>query len=495
MAYVQDYRVEEIMNEVPCPLQAMASHIPAAAALIDPQGVFSWRDLHACVSAMAALLDGAGLRKGDIAAIALPPGPACPMVVMAMIRKGVIAFPIDPRFPEAYRSEILDRVHAAAIIVSKDASPGEGLVSIPLDRLMVKRPPLPPDEEIWLSLDAPATLVLTSGSSGAPKAALHSFGNHYHSALRSNANIALGPEDRWLMSLPMYHVAGLGVWFRCLLGGAAVLFPGLGQSLDEALREYPPTHLSLVATQLYRLLRDPEILPLLRGMKAILLGGSGIPAALLHEAHAADLPIFTSYGLTEMATQVTTTAPGDPLDRLLTSGRPLSPDSLRISPEAEIQVRGETLFLGYIEGDTLLRPLQEDGWFATGDCGFIDEAGYLQVTGRRDNMFIAGGENIQPEEIEAALCRIDGVLEAVVTPVPHAEFGNTPAAFLRLAEGVALDGAFLSAQLAGCLPKFKVPRYYFAWPEIAIPDGGKIPRRAFCEEARRRIAPETGHRH
>lgn len=482
-----------MMNEIPCPLQTMASRHPAAPALISPQGVYTWRDLNDCIPSVAARLEGAGLRKGDIAAIALPPGPAYPMLVMAMIRKGMIAFPIDPRFPDSYRREILDRVHSTAIIVPADTPPMERLRTISLDCLMIDRPS-PPDDEVRISLDAPATLVLTSGSSGAPKAALHAFGNHYHSALRSNANIALGPEDRWLMSLPMYHVAGLGVWFRCLMGGAAVVFTEFGQHLDESLRDYTPTHLSLVSTQLYRLLRVPGILPLLRGMKAILLGGSGIPAALLHEAHAADLPLFTSYGLTEMATQVATTAPGDPLDRLLTSGRPLSPGCLRISPEAEILVRGETLFLGYIEEGALLRPLREDGWFATGDCGFIDEAGYLQVTGRRDNMFIAGGENIQPEEIEAALCRIDGVLEAVVTPVPHSEFGNTPAAFLRLAEGVPLDGASLSTQLAGCLPRFKVPRHYFPWPEIAIPDSGKISRRAFQEEARRHMALETGRR-
>lgn len=482
------------MNEAPCPLQTMASRHPSAPALISPQGIYTWQDLNACIPAMMARLEGAGLRKGDIAAIALPPGPACPMLVMAMIRMGIIAFPIDPRFPEAYRSEILERVHGAAIILPEEASPVQGLVSIPLDRLMADRPPLPPDEEIRLSLDAPATLVLTSGSSGPPKAALHSFRNHYHSALRSNANIALEPEDRWLMSLPMYHVAGLGVWFRCLLQGAAVLFPEPGQRLDEALRQFTPTHLSLVSTQLYRLLREPGILPLMQGMKAILLGGSGIPAALLHEAHAAGLPIFTSYGLTEMATQVTTTAPDDPVDRLLTSGRPLAPGCLCISPEEEILIRGETLFLGYLEGNALLRPLRDDGWFATGDCGFIDEAGYLQVTGRRDNMFIAGGENIQPEEIEAALCRIEGVLEAVVTPVPHAEFGNTPAAFLRLAEGLTLDELSPGTHLAGHLPKFKVPRYYFAWPEIPIPDGGKIPRRVFQEEARRRMGLEDRRR-
>lgn len=469
------------MNDIVCPLQTAARLYPDHTAMVLPHRTYTWREFDTRVSAVASHLTQQGFCKGQTGALSLPPGEALLHLLMAMIRNGMIAFPLDPRFPESYRQEILAQVKGAVTI-----HPGNECVF-----LQAPSPFPASSDEMRLPLDRPATLVLTSGSSGKPKAALHALGNHYHSALRSNANIALGPEDRWLMSLPMHHVAGLGVWFRCLLSGAAAIVPGAGQTLGDALRQYRPTHLSLVSTQLYRLLRDPEMLPFLRDMKAVLLGGSGIPEPLLREAHAAGLPLHTSYGLTEMATQVATTAPGDSLDRLLTSGRPLHPDSLRFSAAGEIQVRGDTLFLGYVEGDALRRPLNEEGWFCTGDCGFLDAMGYLHVTGRMDNMFIAGGENIQPEEIEAALCRIDGVLEAMVTSVPHVEFGNTPVAFVRVAAGHPLDGIFLSAQLALSLPKFKIPRHYLPWPEEAIPEGGKLPRRVFAALARQRIVPET----
>jgi O-succinylbenzoic acid--CoA ligase len=319
-------------------------------------------------------------------------------------------------------------------------------------------------------------VVFTSGSTGGPKAALHSLGNHYYSALGSNENIPLGPGDRWLAPLPFYHVGGLGVLFRCLLSGATIALPGAGEPIGEAVDRLGATHASLVATQLRRLLREDSVPGTLR---AVLLGGGAMPESLLDDAVEAGLPVHTSYGMTETSSQVTTTPSGASRETLRTSGRALPHRELRISDSGEILVRGRTLFLGYLDGDGLRDPTDEAGWFHTGDLGHLDGAGYLTVRGRLDNMFVSGGENVQPEEIEAALKRLPGVEESVVVPVPDTEFGHRPVAFVRVGGETRVEE--ISRRLEP-LPRFMVPVAFHPWPEA---DSGMKPDRARLERLAR----------
>src|SRR5918997_356866 len=172
---------------------------------------------------------------------------------------------------------------------------------------------------LHLALDLPATIVFTSGSAGEAKAALHTFGNHYFSAVGSNANIALAPGDRWLHSLPIYHVGGLSILFRCLLAGAAIALPEPDAQLGRSISQRRASHVSLVSTQLSRLLGDGDAD--LSGLEAVLMGGGPIPPSLVEEALSRGLPLHTSYGLTEMASQVTTTPPGASREELRTAGR------------------------------------------------------------------------------------------------------------------------------------------------------------------------------
>jgi O-succinylbenzoic acid--CoA ligase len=155
-----------------------------------------------------------------------------------------------------------------------------------------------------------------------------------------------------------------------------------------------------------------------------------------------------------------------------------------ISDDEEIRVRGKTLFAGYVKGETLDRPLDADGWFHTGDLGALDESGYLRVRGRKDNLFVSGGENIQPEEVEAVLSGLEGVEEAVVVPVPDAEFGSRPVAFVQTAGGVT-EPETLERELGQVLPRFKIPVAFHGWPEEVGPGGMKADRRFLRTLARR----------
>jgi o-succinylbenzoate---CoA ligase len=458
-------------------LRSVALAAPKTAALVGARGIISYEELDRMVSAAAFRLGG--LDPGSRVALYLSKDERYVALVLALIRAGHVACPVSDRLPPRGVAWLLERAACSALISEDEEllqTAGADLRRPGPDALL--REGEQRAEAADIPQERPATIIFTSGSTGAPKAALHTFGNHYHSALGSNANIALRPGDRWLHSLPLYHVGGLSILFRCMLAGATVALPQPGTSLGESIAGLGATHVSLVATQLSWLLRkDADLV----GHETVLMGGGPVPPSLVDEALARGLPLHTSYGLTEMASQVTTTPPGASLEELRTAGRVLPNREVSISESGEILVRGETLFAGYVEGEESDRPLDAEGWFHTRDLGEIDESGYLRVGGRMDNLFISGGENIQPEEIEEALCRLDGIEEAVVVPVLDEEFGARPVAFVRMNHGDPRD---LARELEPVLPRFKIPISFHPWPERAR-GGMKVDRASLSELARR----------
>lgn len=444
---------------VPCPLQRAADDVPNAPALTAPGLVIDYATLNHLVAGTAGELADRGIGEGDRIAICLANHWRTVIILLGAIRAGAVLCPLSTRLPDGEVAARTRRLGAACLVTHRrlDAAvEPEGLIR----RGEPVRSPVP--------LERPASIVFTSGSRGAARAALHTYGNHYFSAAGSNRNIPLEPGDRWLLSLPLYHVGGMAIVFRCLLGRAAVALP------DPAApwTGNAATHASMVATQLQRILLagGEGDLP----QTAILLGGSAIPSRLIDRALERGLPVHTSYGLTETASQVTATAPEASRDDLRTSGRTLPYRRLRISDDGQILVRGETRFAGYVDGASLLRPFDEAGWFATGDLGRLDEHERLTVLGRIDNLFVSGGENVLPEEIEAALAVDQTVRRAVVVPVADAEYGMRPVAFVQ--SSGSLDEARLRRHVEAVLPRFMVPDAFYPWPADAAGEGFKTDR-------------------
>jgi O-succinylbenzoic acid--CoA ligase len=286
-------------------------------------------------------------------------------------------------------------------------------------------------------------------------------------------------HDRWLLSLPLYHVSGLGILFRTALASATVVIDS-GRSLADTIREHAITHVSVVAAQLRQLVAAWEGDAPSPSLKAVLAGGSHIPADLVNRALGVGLPLHLSYGSTEMGSQITTTGGDDLRTRPGTLGRLLSYREAKVSDTGELFVRGRTLCQGYLVDGTIRPCVDAEGWFHTGDSGAFDGEGHLSVTGRRDRLFISGGENIYPEEIEAALLALPGIEEAVVVAVPHTEYGARPVAFVRVEVGIDVETDAIRAALADRLESFKRPDEILSWP-ADYPTGGLKADRPFLQ--------------
>ena len=451
------------MTEIRCPLNLAAEMHGDRLAIILADKTISYAQYHGLVAATARRLQKFGIKPGQ--RVAVQSDNSCDYVIllMALLKAGAVACPVSPRYPEARTEGILRQLKAAFFVsdgpvLSKTVSGGAERLALPdmIDRSGIEQA----DSTSEVDLERDATIVLTSGTTGQPKAVLHTLGSHYYSALGANENIALGPGDRWLLSLPLYHVGGLAILFRAVLAGAAVALPVDRHEPLKSIEQLEITHVSVVSTQLYRMLALKASWPTLR---AVLLGGGPPPPALVQSAHKTGLPLFTSYGSTEMASQITTTRPGDAPEKLQTSGRLLEHRDLKIGTENEIMVRGQCLCKGYVDWGAVTG-VETGGWFATGDLGHIDADGYLVVTGRKDHMFISGGENIQPEEIERALTALDSVERAVIVPWEDVEFGFRPVAFVKW-RGRRPKKSDVIERLRRELPGFKIPVSFYEWPE------------------------------
>ncbi len=395
-----------------CPISENAQRFPHHVALnaIDKQ--WTYQELDASLHAICCQLKD--VKAGERIAFIAHPTPGTIMLFFALFRLGAIACPLSFRIPQEQIPRHLEELSARHIDPSTlSLEPkSSGPSSIHLDQL--------------------ATFLFTSGSSAKPKIACHSFGNHYYNALGVIEPLQLDPTSRWHLSLPLFHVGGIAILFRCFIQGACV-----------SLTPENCTHFSLVPTQLYRLLNQP-----FPHAKCLLIGGAPIPASLLKQAQA--LPLFTTYGMTETSSIMVLQKENGPQFNL-----PYR--ELKII-DNEIHVRGKTLFYGYLN-----QPIDPNAWFPTKDLGRINAAGKLEIIGRKDRQFISGGENIQPEEIEAALLAIPGIRQATVLPIPDEEFGARPIAFIDDESGTHTLQT-LCKELQAHLPSFKHPIKVLPYP-------------------------------
>lgn len=323
-----------------------------------------------------------------------------------------------------------------------------------------------------LDFSAPATLTLTSGSTGSPKAVVHSVANHLANAKGVCDFLDFKQGNTWLLSLPLFHVSGQGIVWRWLLQGATLCINENKADFFELLAQ--SSHASLVPTQLQRYLNCREFSHKRLKNQSILLGGAAIPAELVEAAKQQGITTFSGYGMTEMASTICAVK-----DEVGNVGKPLAGRDVQLVNN-EIWVRGQCLALGYWQKNSEIQPLtNQDGWLQTKDLGQWNEAGHLVVKGRLDNMFISGGENIQPEEVEKVLFRSGLIKQVFVVPIADREFGERPVAMVDFLEPFSSQAVEkLQSFAKQHLEKFRQPIHYVPLEAEAFQQGGiKISRK------------------
>lgn len=314
-----------------------------------------------------------------------------------------------------------------------------------------------PDPETTEPGDADL-VVFTSGTTGPPKGVRLGMLNLTAAASASADHLGHGPEDDWLLAMPLHHVGGLSIIVRqAYTGGSITLLPRFAADPFAAAMKGEVTMVSVVPTMLARLVAHGPF----EGLRAVLVGGGPIPEGLLETAASAGLPVLPTYGMTETFGQVATLRPGSPLQR---KAHPLPGMEFRTGPDGRIAVKGPQVSPGYLG-----QPDRPDPWFVTSDMGEIDEEGALRILGRADNVIVTGGENVSPERVEAVLRTHPDVREVVVVGVPDPEWGQLVACVYEGTPGLLSEWA--AERLSGpMMPKRWVPVGEIPRTSIGKPD-------------------------
>jgi O-succinylbenzoic acid--CoA ligase len=335
------------------------------------------------------------------------------------------------------------------------------------------------------------SLMLTSGSTGKPKVIVLSRRAVLASAAASESNLGCDVEDRWMLCLPLSHVAGLSIVMRMLgARGTVVLFepgaaglPARMTALGRQIHDHKVTLVSLVPTLLERLLQDGFQPP--PTLRAVLLGGAGCSPDLAERARQRGVPVLTSYGLTETGSQIAARRYAERHIRLpqsggcVSSGHPLAGVEIRIVG-GRIAVKTAALFSGYV--GAAAPPADADGWFLTSDRGALGPEGELYVLGRTDLVIITGGDNVDPEEVERELRALPEIQDACVFGQPCVEFGQRVVAVVVPAAGASAFGlGGLTMQLRSRLARFKLPRALVIADELPRTASGKLDRPACAD--------------
>ncbi len=420
-------------------LHTAAARHPERVALAGPERSVTYSALATLAVDGARALQAQGVRGGDRVALELEDRFAFAVALHACLLRAAVAVPIDLRLGESERAA--RRAGAVAVV-------GEGLGQKPGVLFPTTAP----------AADAVATVMHTSGTTGAPKPVELTYGNWEANAIGSALALGLDLDERWLCAMPLAHVGGLSILIRSVIYATTVVLHErfqtdavVGALMDPEQRI---TLVSLVPTMLARLLdaglREPPTL------RWVLLGGGPLPAPLLARAARAGVPVAPTYGMTETCSQIAT------------FGQPLHGAEIHLQgPDQEIVVRGPMV---------APRALAADGWLHTGDLAVHDACGRVQIIGRKTDTIITGGENVSPAEVEAVLLEHPSVADAGIFARSDPEWGEAVVASVVLRPGADAGVEELQAFCAGRLAAFKVPKAIEFTESLPRTDSGKLLR-------------------
>lgn len=469
---------------------------PDRIAIYFNEEKMTFKELYEKSVQTAGKLQGLGVKKDQYVGVLLKNHVDTVVILFALQLLGIKAVILNNRLTTKELIWQLNDARAASLILDHDFEDIKKEVTIPavtMEQLFAAASVTPEIQE-EINLNDVCTVMYTSGTTGKPKGVLHTYGNHWWSAVGSALNLGYTDSDRWLCSVPLFHISGYSILMKSVIYGMPVI---LHESFnaEQAIHDIKHKHvtiMSVVGTMLFRIvevLKDKES-QLPNHFRCALLGGGPAPLPLLEACKAKEVPVFQSYGMTETASQIVTLAPEYSTTKLGSAGKPLFPSQLEIILEdgrmaapkeaGEIVVKGPNVTSGYLFRPDATQENFNGGWFHTGDIGYLDEEGFLYVLDRRSDLIISGGENIYPAEIESVLLAHPDVADAGVTGIDDETWGQVPAAFIVCKKNVHVTEEELKQFCLENLAKYKVPKsFYFT---------EKLPRNASKKLLRRKLA-------
>jgi HIP---CoA ligase len=525
-----DPRADVRYGTVPRMVKANAARFGTREAVVDAERRLTYGDVEREMLAVARSLIASGVEPGDRVAIWAPNSAAWITAALGVLAARAWLVPLNTRLKGDEASFILEKTDARVLFAADgfldiDYTASLRAAAPDLRALRdVVRLPLPgastsPDWDSFLarghavslelaeaaiaagSPDDVSDVIFTSGTTGAPKGVLlrhgaslrgyEIFGNHF----------GLQEEDRYVIPTPFFHCFGYKAgWMLSLMAGA-VAFPLAvfsATAVLELIERERITHMPGPPTMFSALLDHPRRSEFdLSTLAHAIVGAASIPSVLVHRMRdeLGISGILSAYGLTENHALVTLTAPEDPPDVVATTvGRPLpdielrmvddAGDELLAGREGELVIRGPFLFSGYFDDPEATSRAIVDGWLHTGDVGLFDDRGYVHITDRKKDMFIVGGFNVAPAEVEKAILAMPGIAQVAVVGTRDEYMGEVGAAFVTLHEGARVAPDDVIAYAREHLANFKVPRSVEIMETLPLNATGKVLK----TELRRRLS-------
>ncbi|WP_026917498.1 FadD3 family acyl-CoA ligase [Gordonia shandongensis] len=496
---------------LPTPLTTTAalldaeSQWPEELAIVDDQWAepvsLTWAQLADRARRFAAGLVELGVRPGDRVALWAPNSHHWPVATLGIHSAGAVLVPLNTRYTTHEAADIIDRAGARVVIASGlfagidrlaevMASPipaGRTVISIPLEDDAAHDGAVTWDALLDSATDASVAVVreraaavreddlsdilFTSGTTGAPKGVMAEHRHTLHGAHAWGANIALRPGDRYLMANPYFHTFGYKAGILPALLFGVTMHPLAVYSPADAMRAVSRHGITVfpgAPTIFQTILDDPARAEHdLSTLRAVVTGATIVPVVLIErlQSELGVDTVVTAYGQTETSGFITTCRPDDDAVTIATTcgrafdGMEVALGEVDENGAGEVLTRGTMVMRGYLDDPAATaETIDADGWLHTGDVGRLDADGNLTITDRLKDMYICGGFNVYPAEVEQALARIPGVTEVAVIGVPDDRLGEVGKAFLTVRDGARVSTDDVIAHAREHLANFKVPR-------------------------------------
>lgn len=458
---------------------------------------FSYQALYQRAQRLAGWLHQAGVQPGDRVGLLSANHIAHFDTLFAAPLLGVIAVPFNFRLAATEQQALLADIAPSVLITSQSCRlalpPGCRYLWLEDYETALANAPPPPAAPA-LSVEQPQCLLFTGGSTGRPKGALLSYQQLMINATSTVQHWGINSWDCVIHATPCFH-AGLHVLATPLLyaGGRVVLHSSFDTaSYWQALAQHHATLLFMVPTMFQMLTEDPAFASApLQQVRWAISGGAPCLPAVQAAWLARGVAFRQGYGLTEAGVNCFTQTAAEGQARPHSVGYPMPPLQARLmlangqlarpGEVGELQLSGPQVFLGYYQRPAETAASFQNGWLRTGDLACRDEAGRYRITGRSKEMYISGGENVYPAEVETALLALPGIREAAVVGVPHPRWGETGLAALAPHPGYTLDTAAIQLELRERLSGYKLPSHYLLLAELPKTGTDKINKPAILQ--------------